>query len=274
MISSSPFACLGRSGRLSYSGAFVQCGGSYPCQLHPRKSGPIVNAPAGAVEGRMEGELRVFKGIPLCACLRWARRGGGRRSPMPRWAGVRKATEFGAACWQPKPTLSTIYTRNPMPMSEDCLTLNIWTPAHADNAPVFFWIYGGALVGGASREETYDGAHLAARGIVVVTINYRLGVLGWLAHPELSKESPLGMSGNYGLLDQIEALKWVRRNISAFGGDPSNVTIAGESAGALSVMYLMASPPARGLFAKGNCGKRVHDLNARVEKGEFRLAIR
>jgi para-nitrobenzyl esterase len=136
-------------------------------------------------------------------------------------------------------------------MSEDCLTLNIWTPREARNAPVFFWIYGGALAGGASREPFYDGAKLAAQGIVVVTINYRLGVLGWLAHPELSKESPLGVSGNYGLLDQIEALKWVKRNIGAFGGDPSNVTIAGESAGALSVMYLMASPAARGLFSKG-----------------------
>ena len=161
---------------------------------------------------------------------------------MPRWEGVKKTIEFGPACWQPKPTLSNIYTRDPMPMSEDCLTLNIWTPIHADNAPVFFWIYGGALVGGASREPTYDGARLAERGIVVVSINYRLGVLGWLAHPELSEESPLGISGNYGLLDQIEALRWVRKNIRGFGGDPSNVTIAGESAGALSVMSCWQLP--------------------------------
>jgi para-nitrobenzyl esterase len=213
------------------------------------KTGPIVKAPAGTAEGRMEGELRVFKGIPFAlppvGSARWRP-----PSPMPRWEGVKKTTEYGPACWQPKPTLSNIYTRNPMPMSEDCLSLNVWTPAHADKAPVFFWIYGGALVGGASREETYDGARLAARGIVVVSINYRLGVLGWLAHPELSKESPLGVSGNYGLLDQIEALQWVQRNIHAFGGDPANVTIAGESAGALSVMYLLAAPPARGLFAK------------------------
>jgi para-nitrobenzyl esterase len=197
----------------------------------------------------MEGELRVFKGIPFAlppvGAARWKP-----PSPMPRWEGVKKAFDFGPACFQPKPTLSNIYTRSPMPMSEDCLTVNIWAPVHAENAPVFFWIYGGALVGGASREENYDGARLAARGIVVVSINYRLGVLGWLAHPELSKESPLGVSGNYGLLDQIEGLKWVRRNIHAFGGDPANVTIAGESAGALSVMYLMAAPPARGLFAK------------------------
>jgi para-nitrobenzyl esterase len=169
---------------------------------------------------------------------------------MPRWTGVRKAIDFGPACFQPKPQLSNIYAGNPMPMSEDCLSLNIWEPAGVRNAPVFFWIYGGALTGGASRDPLYDGARLAERGIVVVSINYRLGVLGWLAHPELSKESPLGISGNYGLLDQIEALHWVQRNIRSFGGNPANVTIAGESAGGLSVMYLMASPPARGLFAK------------------------
>jgi para-nitrobenzyl esterase len=116
---------------------------------------------------------------------------------------------------------------------------------------VFFWIYGGALQSGASREPMYDGKRLAERGIVVVSINYRLGVLGWLAHPELSAESAQSISGNYGLLDQIRALTWVKENIAAFGGDPANVTIAGESAGALSVMYLMASPLARGLFAKG-----------------------
>jgi para-nitrobenzyl esterase len=213
------------------------------------KSGPIVKAPAGTVEGRMEGELRVFKGIPYAlppvGSARWKP-----PSPMPPWTGVRKATDFGPECFQPKPQLSNIYAGNPMPMSEDCLTLNIWAPNKARNAPVFFWIYGGALAGGSSRDQLYDGARLASQGIVVVSINYRLGVLGWLAHPELSKESPLGVSGNYGLLDQIEALQWVRRNIGAFGGDPANVTIAGESAGGLSVMYLLAAPPARGLFAK------------------------
>ncbi len=195
-----------------------------------KNNGPVVKASAGAVEGLMQGELRVFKGIPFALPPVGERRWKA-PSSMPHWTGVRKTTEYGAACWQPKPTLSNIYTRNPMPMSEDCLTLNIWSPADAKNAPVFFWIYGGALVGGASREETYDGSRLAARGMVVVSINYRLGVLGWLAHPELSNESPLGVSGNYGLLDQIEALKWVQRNIHSFGGDPSNVTIAGESAG-------------------------------------------
>jgi para-nitrobenzyl esterase len=213
------------------------------------KHGPIVNAPAGAVEGRTEGELRVFKGIPYAlppvGQARWRP-----PMPMPRWQSIRKATEFGPACFQPKATLSNIYVSKPLPMSESCLTLNIWAPAGAHNAPVFFWIHGGALTGGSSREPVYDGTQLADRGIVVVSINYRLGVLGWLAHPELSRESPLGVSGNYGLLDQIEALQWVRRNIGVFGGDASNVTIAGESAGGLSVMYLMAAPAARGLFSK------------------------
>jgi para-nitrobenzyl esterase len=213
------------------------------------KRSSIVDAPSGKIEGLTEGRLRVFKGIPYVlppvGTARWKP-----PSPMPRWEGARKAVEFGPACLQPKPQLSTVYTRDPMPMSEDCLTLNIWTPIAAHNAPVFFWIYGGALVGGASREPFYDGTRLANQGIIVVSINYRLGVLGWLAHPELSAESPDGVSGNYGLLDQIEALRWVQHNIGSFGGDPSNVTIAGESAGALSVMYLMAAPAARGLFAK------------------------
>lgn len=124
-------------------------------------------------------------------------------------------------------------------------------------------------MGGASREENYDGAHLAGRGLVVVSINYRLGVLGWLAHPELSKESPVGVSGNYGLLDQIEALHWVQRNIRSFGGDPANVTIAGESAGALSVMYLMAAPPARGLFARAIAESAYMISTPELKKASF-----
>ncbi len=211
--------------------------------------GPLVNAPAGKIEGQFDGKLRVFKGIPYAlppvGQARWKP-----PIPTPRWADIRKAVEFGPACYQPTVKIQTVYTRDPLPMSEDCLTLNIWAPADARNAPVFFWIYGGALTSGASREALYDGARLAARGVIVVSINYRLGVLGWLAHPELSAESPDGVSGNYGLLDQIAALRWVRQNIRAFGGDASNVTMAGESAGALSVMYLMVAPAARGLFSK------------------------
>jgi para-nitrobenzyl esterase len=218
-----------------------------PAAAQARGTGPVVDAPAGKVEGGSDGAIRVFKGIPYALPPIRARRWQA-PSPMPRWQGVRPAHDYGAACMQSAPLRTGTYARSPMPVSEDCLTLNIWAPKDARGAPVFFWIHGGSLVGGSSREEFYDGRRLAERGIIVVSINYRLGVLGYLAHPQLSSESPRRVSGNYGLLDQIEALRWVRRNIGAFGGDPAKVTIAGESAGALSVMYLMVSPPARGLF--------------------------
>lgn len=213
------------------------------------KSDPIVKAPAGSLQGKAEGALNVFKGIPYAAppvgSLRWRP-----PSPLPPWSGVKPATAFGPACIQPTAKIASVYTADTGPISEDCLTLNVWAPANAHNAPVFVWIYGGALWGGASSDKLYDGRKMAERGIVVVTINYRLGVIGWLAHPGLSAESPEGLSGNYGLLDQIAALRWVKANIGAFGGDASNVTIAGESAGGLSVMYLLTSPEARGLFHK------------------------
>jgi para-nitrobenzyl esterase len=144
----------------------------------------------------------------------------------------------------------SIYAAPVPETSEDCLTLNIWAPRHVRHAPVLFWIHGGALLTGASSEPIFDGTKLAASGLIVVSINYRLGALGYLAHPALSAESRDGISGNYGLLDQIAALRWVRANVAAFGGEPRNVTIAGESAGGLSVIYLMASPLAKGLFAK------------------------
>ena len=208
-----------------------------------------VNAPAGILRGATEDTLRVFKDVPYAkppvGALRWRA-----PVPLPRWKGVKSASAFGPECVQPESKIASVYSSDPIPMSEDCLSLNIWTPKNAHHAPVFFWIYGGALWGGASADPIYDGTQLAKRGVVVVTINYRVGVLGWLAHRELSAENPLHVSGNYGLLDQIQALRWVKRNIAAFGGDPANVTIAGESAGGLSVMYLMASPVARGLFAK------------------------
>ncbi|MEI9852404.1 MAG: carboxylesterase family protein [Sphingomonas sp.] len=210
---------------------------------------PVVTAPAGAVRGQAQGELRVFKGIPYALPPVQARRWRP-PAPMPRWQGVRDATAFGPACVQPQSRLASIYSGDPLPVSEDCLTLNIWAPANARGAPVFFWVHGGALATGSSREAMYDGARLAGRGVIVVSINYRLGVLGWLAHPGLSSESPQRISGNYGLLDQVAALKWVHDNITAFGGDPANVTLAGESAGGLSAMYLLTAPLARGLFHK------------------------
>lgn len=209
-----------------------------------------VDAPAGKLKGTTEAGINAFKGIPYALPPV-----NGRRwqppVPMPRWNGVRQATTFGPACIQPTAKAQTVYSPpKPLPTSEDCLTLNIWAPANAKNAPVFFWIHGGALSGGSSSELTYDGQKLAERGVVVVSINYRLGVLGWLAHPALSMESTRHISGNYGLLDQVTALRWVHQNIGAFGGNAGNVTIAGESAGGLSVLYLMTSPAARGLFHK------------------------
>lgn len=203
---------------------------------------PVVAAHAGSLRGVAEAGVHVFRGVPYAsppiADLRW-------RPPasLPPWSGVREAAEFGAACPQPASPFADHAT-----VSEDCLFLNVWAPDQARKAPVLVWIHGGSLVSGAASEAIYDGAAFAGQGVVLVSINYRLGALGWLAHPGLSAESPDNISGNYGLMDQIEALRWVRRNISAFGGDPDNVTIAGESAGALSVLYLMAAPEARGLF--------------------------
>src|SRR6185436_12859543 len=206
----------------------------------------LVATPAGKLRGATNGTLNVFKGIPYAlppiGGLRW-------RPPvaMSPWTDVRDATRFGAACMQPKPRPS-IYSADLAAVSEDCLFLNVWTTPGARNRPVFFWIHGGGLTSGSSSESMYDGAKLAARGVVVVSINYRLGALGYLAHPQLSAESEHGVSGNYGLLDQIEALRWVQRNIAEFGGDPNRVTIFGESAGGGSVFSLLVSPLAKGLF--------------------------
>jgi para-nitrobenzyl esterase len=202
-------------------------------------------------QGELLGEVTTmgpfaFKGIPYAAPpigpLRW-------HEPQPpaTWQGVRDATNYGPACIQPASIRYPLTS-----MSEDCLSLNIWTPdLHpAEPAPVLVFIHGGSFIGGAGSRPNYDGANLAVRGAVVVTINYRLGVFGFLAHPDLTAASPHHSSGNYGLLDQMAALHWVRQNISAFGGNPRNVTVFGESAGAASIAYLMVSPLAQGLFDK------------------------
>jgi para-nitrobenzyl esterase len=192
--------------------------------------------------------VRAYLGIPYAAPptgeWRW-------RPPRPpvAWDGVRAADRFGDRCVQTNPFDDMLFQS--AGESEDCLTLSIWTGGEPGEArPVMVWIHGGGHFSGASDERRHDGTALARRGVVLVAINYRLGVLGFFAHPELSAESPEGASGNYGLLDQIAALRWVRDNIAAFGGDPGNVTIFGESAGSWSVSALMASPPASGLFHK------------------------
>jgi para-nitrobenzyl esterase len=215
----------------------------------PASAQPMVSAPAGSARGEALQGVNVFRGLPYAQPPVGRRRWRAPEALGP-WRGTRDATSFGPVCHQPQPRPGSIYFEALPAMSEDCLTLNIWAPADARNAPVFVWIHGGALTNGASRQIMYDGAAMARRGVILVSINYRLGVLGYLAHPGLSAESREGVSGNYGLMDQIAALRWVNRNIAAFGGNSANVTIAGESAGALSVMYLMAAPQARGLFAK------------------------
>jgi len=234
-----------------------------------------VKLDAGLVSGTTgsSGEIRMFKGIPYAAPpvgdLRW-------QAPQPaaHWDGVRKAEEFGARCMQggfggggrqgggrrgaapggnaaAAPAPPPGFTPAPQPpTSEDCLFINVWTPARAANErrPVMVFTYGGGFTGGAGSEARYDGEALAKKGVVVVTSNYRLGAFGWFAHPELTKESGHNASGNYGLMDAVAALKWVQKNIAAFGGDPRNVTIFGESAGAFSVASMVGSPEAKGLF--------------------------
>lgn len=213
------------------------------------EQGPIAEFPSGPALGRCEDGLNVWRGLPYALPPSGARRW---RPPVavPDRTDPFDATAFGKACPQPLRRKGSVYECYIEDKDEDCLNLNIWAPEGARDLPVFVWIHGGNLLRGAGSEALTDGAALARRGQIVVTINYRLNVHGYLAHPELSAESPQGLSGNYGLLDQIAALEWVKRNIAAVGGDPENVTIAGESAGALSVYYLLCAPAARGLFAR------------------------
>lgn len=202
----------------------------------------------GRLRGVVQGQVVSFKGIPFAAPPvgedRW-------RAPRPaaRWTGVRKAAAFGSDCMQlPVPTDAAPLGVTP---AEDCLYVNVWRPAvPASKLPVLVWIYGGGFVNGGSSPAVYDGSRFAGQGLVFVSFNYRLGRFGFFAHPALTKEDPSGPRGNYAFLDQIAALRWVQRNIGAFGGDPGNVTIFGESAGGYSVFTLMTSPEARGLFQK------------------------
>lgn len=244
-------------GRLSLAGAVLSA--AFGCALAAWGQGGTAPAPIAAVEtGRVAGEskdaIRIFRGLPYAAppvgALRW-------RPPQraAAWPGVRDATRFGPACPQARGQGIADITRYggaPEPTSEDCLTLNVWAPARAaTRAPVMVWFHGGSGRMGAGSLPYYDGSAFARDGVVLVTVNYRLGHLGAFAHPALTKEAgkatPLG---NYALMDQVAALQWVKRNIASFGGDPRNVTIFGESSGAISVMNLTLAPSARGLFQK------------------------
>jgi para-nitrobenzyl esterase len=256
--------------------------------LAPRaRAADLVTVDSGTLQG-FAGEvpgIRVFEGIPFAAPpvgdLRWREPG-----PVVPWTGVLMATRFG-----PRPMQGSLYSdmrfRDKGP-SEDCLYLNVWTPAKAagEKLPVMVWIYGGGFEAGAASEPRQDGGRLATKGVVVVSMNYRLGIFGFFAHPGLTAEAAGGPLGCYGIMDQAAALRWVRRNIAAFGGDPGNVTIFGESAGSYSVSLLMASPAARGLFQRaiGESGSIIGtrrlptERNARIfsladaEKGGTRFA--
>lgn len=206
-------------------------------QLEPGQ----VKVEGGIIQGMVADDLTIFKGVPFAAPpvgdLRW-------KAPQPveKWQGVKQTTEYA-----PSPMQGG---NPPSGKSEDCLYLNIWTSAKSANEklPVLVWIYGGGFSFGSTAEAVHNGEHLARKGVVLVSIAYRVGQLGFLAHPELSAENPQGVSGNYGILDQIAGLKWIQNNIAAFGGDPGKVTIFGESAGGISVSMLCASPLAEGLF--------------------------
>jgi para-nitrobenzyl esterase len=228
-----------------------------------------VRTQTGLVQGTVEGGLAVFRGIPFAAPpvgdLRW------RAPEAPRaWTGVRHVDKYAPACIQ-VPVVQPVLGMEAVPTSEDCLYLNIWTPAKSANErlPVMVWIYGGGFSLGATSVSLYDGAKLANKGVVLVSVAYRVGELGFLAHPELTAEQH-GHSGNYGLLDMIAGLKWVKQNIAGFGGDPGRVTIFGESAGGIAVSMLAASPLAKGLFhgAISESGGNFAPAQRDIEGGE------
>jgi para-nitrobenzyl esterase len=212
--------------------------------------GPAVRIDAGSLAGSSDGPIDIYKGIPYAAppvgALRWQA-----PAPVTAWTGTRDASQYGPICPQPpRPDLGGVGGAGPA-QSEDCLSLNVWAPHGSKRAPVMVWIHGGAHRFGSGASPFYDGAAFARDGVVLVTINYRLGLLGYFAHPALTAAAKPGEPlGNYGTMDQIAALKWVQRNIASFGGDPSNVTVFGESAGGASILYLLATPSAKGLFAK------------------------
>lgn len=233
----------------------------------------IVKTDKGKVQGAFtaDNQVRAFKGIPYAAPpigpLRW-------QPPQPaaKWKGTRDAAQFGSHCTQAIVYADMVF-HDPGP-SEDCLTLNVWTPAKAKKAslPVMVWIHGGGFSAGGTSEARQDGQFLAHRDVVIVSMNYRLGIFGFFVHPELTAESPHHASGNYGLMDQNAAIEWVQKNITAFGGDPNNITIFGESAGAFSVSTLMASPLSQSRFQKaiGESGGAFYSGGLSYEPREAR----
>jgi para-nitrobenzyl esterase len=251
------WAARARAGALATAvGALVASGTAAGASVAPAPPGPVVVTSNGAVRGMTAGTTDEFLGLPYAAPpagqLRW-------RPPHPpaSWRGIRDATAFAPHCAQPDTQAGVGST------SEDCLYLNVFRPARARagdarGLPVMVWIHGGGLVTGES--DDFGPAGLVSRGVIVVTINYRLGALGFLAHPALASQ-PGGPSGNYGLMDQQAALRWVQRNIGRFGGNPRDVTIFGESAGGLSVLSQLASPGARGLFARAIVESGAYDLD-------------
>jgi para-nitrobenzyl esterase len=223
--------------------AAAVCAGAQSNLVVVTRSGPVQGAPSS------DSKIRMFKGIPYAAPpvgnLRWKP-----PQPVAPWSTPRAGMGFGSRCMQGRIFPDMIF-RDPGP-SEDCLTLNVWTPAVSaeERLPVMVWVYGGGFAGGGTSEPRQDGEALAHKGVVVVSMNYRLGIFGFFVHRDLAKESPHHAAGNYGLLDQAAALQWVHDNIAAFGGDPSIVTIFGESAGSFSVSGLMASPLSKPLIAR------------------------
>lgn len=239
-----------------------------------------VSVAGGLISGTRDGSIRIYKGIPFAAPpvggLRW-------KAPQPvkPWTGVRQCDAFGPSPMQGSPApfgpWSAEFLIPKEPISEDCLYLNVWTSAKStreqrpqERLPVVVWIYGGGFNSGGTGCAIYDGKATAEKGIVFVSVNYRVGAFGFMAHPELTKESGHKASGNYGLMDQIAGLQWVKRNIAAFGGDPNNITIAGQSAGSMSVNCLVASPLAKGLFNKAiaESGASFGRFTSTLQQGE------
>ena len=237
----------------------------------------IIKIEGGRISGatNTDNDIQIYKGIPFAAApvgdLRW-------KAPQPvkPWQGVKECKAFGPSPMQASPVPFSMWSEEFLipkePISEDCLYLNVWTAAKSANEkrPVLVWIYGGGFVSGGSAVPIYDGEAMAKKGIVFVSINYRVGLFGFFAHPELTKESGKNASGNYGLMDQVAALQWIRKNIAAFGGNPNNVTIAGQSAGSFSVNCMVASPLAKNLFQKaiGQSGASFSNDYPNLQRGE------